>query len=109
MLTPEEVAKEHEALNLELSKVLWDFTDKHSTDNKREGHQSFFIMQSVLSEYQSNIEYQNGKMAPLTDRQIDHICYQIGEWYMMMKPLLEGQHNLGFMKEKLKTMICGEL
>jgi hypothetical protein len=24
----------------------------------------------------------------------------------MMKPLLEGQHNLGFMKEKLKIMIC---
>lgn len=39
---------------------------------------------------------------------IDHICYQIGDWYLMMKPLLEGQHNLGFMKEKLKTMICGE-
>jgi len=40
--------------------------------------------------------------------QIDHICYQIGDWYLMMKPLLEGQHNLGYMKEKLKTMICGE-
>lgn len=40
--------------------------------------------------------------------QIDHICYQIGVWYMMMKPLLEVQHNLGHMKEKLKNMICGE-
>jgi hypothetical protein len=40
--------------------------------------------------------------------QIDHICYQIGDWYLMMKPLLEGQHNLGYMKEQLKTMICGE-
>lgn len=40
--------------------------------------------------------------------QIDHICYQIGDWYLMMKPLLEGAHNLGYMKEKLKTMICGE-
>lgn len=40
--------------------------------------------------------------------QIDHICYQIGDWYCMMKPLLEGQHNLGYMKEKLKTMICGD-
>jgi len=43
-----------------------------------------------------------------TREQIDHICYQIGDWYLMMKPLLEGQHNLGHMKEKLKTMICGE-
>jgi hypothetical protein len=42
-----------------------------------------------------------------TQSQIDHICYQIGEWYQIMKPLLEGQHNLGYMKEKLKTMICG--
>lgn len=43
-----------------------------------------------------------------TPEQIDHICYQIGDWYLMMKPLLEGQHNLGYMKEKLKTMICGD-
>lgn len=43
-----------------------------------------------------------------TQEQIDHICYQIGDWYLMMKPLLKGQHNLGYMKEKLKIMICGE-
>lgn len=43
-----------------------------------------------------------------TPEQIDHICYQIGDWYLLMKPLLEGQHNLGHMKEKLKIMICGE-
>ena len=43
-----------------------------------------------------------------TTQQIDHICYQIGEWYLKMKPLLEVQHNLGFMKEELKTMICGD-
>lgn len=43
-----------------------------------------------------------------TPEQIDHICYQIGEWYMMTKPLLEGQHLLGYAKEKLKTMICGD-
>lgn len=43
-----------------------------------------------------------------THEQIDYICCQIGDWYLMMKPLLEGSHNLGYMKEKLKTMICGE-
>lgn len=43
-----------------------------------------------------------------TPEQIDHICYQIGDWCLMMKPLLEGQHNLGYMKEQLKTMICGD-
>lgn len=43
-----------------------------------------------------------------TAQQIDWICYQIGDWYLMMKPLLENQHNLGYMKEKLKEMICAE-
>ncbi len=43
-----------------------------------------------------------------TQDQILFICEQIGDWYLMMKPLLEGQHNLGHMKEKLKIMICGE-
>jgi hypothetical protein len=43
-----------------------------------------------------------------TQAQINFICEQIGDWYLYMKPLLEGQHNLGRMKEKLKTMICGE-
>ncbi len=43
-----------------------------------------------------------------TAEQIDHICYQIGDWYFMMKPLLEANHNLGYMKERLKNMICGE-
>ena len=44
-----------------------------------------------------------------TNEQIDWICYQIGEWYLLMKPLLEGQHNLGHMKERLKMMICPEI
>ena|ERR1017187_8462978 len=48
------------------------------------------------------------KEIKFTPEQIDFICYQIGDWYLMMKPLLEGAHNLGYMKEKLKTMICGE-
>ena len=44
-----------------------------------------------------------------SQEQKDFICWQIGEWYLMMKPLLEGkQHNLGFMKEKLKLMVCDE-
>jgi len=43
-----------------------------------------------------------------TQQQKDWICYQIGDWYLMMKPLLEGQHNLGYMKEKLKLMVCDD-
>lgn len=50
---------------------------------------------------------EKGLNAPhFTKEQVDWICYQIGEWYLDMKPLLEGQHNLGHMKERLKLMIC---
>lgn len=43
-----------------------------------------------------------------TQKQKDFICWQIGKWYLMMKPLLEVQHNLGYMKEKLKLMVCND-
>jgi hypothetical protein len=48
-----------------------------------------------------------------TTQQIDHICYQIGEWYIQWqeKMWVDGkpnQHWLGFAKEELKTMICGD-
>lgn len=58
----------------------------------------------LKEQYMRNQEIQKS----FTREQIDFICYQIGEWYLDMKPLLEGQHNLGHMKEKLKTMICGD-
>ncbi len=43
----------------------------------------------------------------LTTSQIDHICYQIGEWYLNWKEQFKTPHNLGFAKEQLKEMICG--
>lgn len=48
-----------------------------------------------------------------TTNQIDHICYQIGEWYIQWqnKMWVDGkpnQHYLGFAKEQLKEMICGD-
>lgn len=47
-----------------------------------------------------------------TTDQIDHICYQIGEWYIQWqsKMWVDGkpnQHWLGHAKEQLKEMICG--
>ncbi len=48
----------------------------------------------------------------LTGEQIDHICYQIGEWYVQWKDKLinfdDKTHRLGFAKEQLKEMICGD-
>ena len=48
-----------------------------------------------------------------TTQQIDHIFYQIGEWYIQWERKMwvndkPNQHWLGFAKEELKTMICGD-
>lgn len=108
-MNADEVSKAHDELKCTITQALWDFSDKYFKNvTKDDMYQAACIMQSVLNESSSELEYQIAKMAPFTRRQVDHICYQIGDWYLMMKPLLEGQHNLGFMKEKLKTMICGE-
>jgi hypothetical protein len=106
-MTKEEVFAAHDELKKVITKALWDFSDKYLND-KQNPHQAMCIMQSVLCESVSEVEYQVGRAAPFTTKQIDHICYQIGSWYLMMKPLLEVQHNLGHMKEKLKIMICGD-
>ncbi len=48
-----------------------------------------------------------------TPEQIDFICYQIGDWYIEWKDrivvdLKEGTHRLGYAKEQLKSIICGD-
>ncbi len=108
-MNDDELKEAHAGLKATISKDLWNFSDKYFNDLCSENmYQAGYIMQAVLSESASAIEYTIGRMAPLTSRQIDHICTQIDDWYLMLKPLLEGQRNLGYMKEKLKTMICGE-
>lgn len=94
-------------LKAKMVKLMFDFTDKYLKED-------FFylnignVLIDVLVSCLSDVQYQIQNAPPFTSKQIDHICYQIGEWYLMMKPLLEGQHNLGYMKEKLKIMICGD-
>ncbi len=65
------------------------------------------ILNLSNSGYAEQYEREKKIIASFTPEQIDHICYQIGDWYLLMKTLLEGQHNLGYMKEILKEMICG--
>lgn len=80
--------------------------DEEEAVSEQHVHYDRGYIQALLWVQQRIIHH--NKKAMFTQEQIDHICYQIGDWYLMMKPLLEGQHNLGYMKEKLKTMICGE-
>lgn len=96
-------------LKTQMVKLMFEFTDKYSV----EGENCIYphagrILVNVLSACLSEAEYQIKDHAPFTSKQMDYICYQIGEWYLAMKPLLEGTHNLGHMKERLKLMICGE-
>jgi len=103
-MNEEEVKIAHDELRARISRVLTDFSDKYFKNLPSEKCR---IIQSVIVELLSENEYYVGQ-APFTAHQIDHICSQIGHWYIMMKPLLEGQHNLGYQKEVLKTMICGD-
>lgn len=91
-------------------KLIFEFTEEYNDKNNINNlsPDTKFIIIDVLTSCLDEIQYQLINYHPFTSKQIDHICYQIGEWYLMMKPLLEENHNLGFMKEKLKTMICGE-
>jgi hypothetical protein len=111
-MNEKELIEKIQLANIELKsqfvKLMFDFTDKYS----QKGENCIYpyvgnVLVNVLVECLSDAEYQIEGFARLTPKQTDHICYQIGEWYLSMKPLLEGQHNLGHMKERLKMMICG--
>ena len=66
-------------------------------------------MPDIMHRYERNREIQTS----FTTEQIDFICYQIGDWYLKWKNNIisngeKVQHRLGFAKEELKSMICGE-
>ena len=69
---------------------------------------SITILEESDPEYPRRHRMEQEMYASFSQDQINFICSQIGHWYLMMKPLLEGTHNLGHMKEVLKNMICGE-
>lgn len=71
----------------------------------------FFDAQST--EYQERYDRLIKNQESFTREQVDFICWQIVDWYLEWKDRLlvdlqKGEHRLGFAKEKLKNMICGE-
>ncbi len=106
----EEIAyRAHMELKTSIVKLMFEFTDKYAGIGENCIYpQVGNVLVDVLASCLSEAEYQIIGYAPFTSKQQDFICCQIGNWYLMMKPLLEGRHNLGYMKEKLKLMICGE-
>lgn len=96
-------------LKSQIVKLMFDFTDKYAGPDSPLYPKAAYIMVDAITACLGEAQYQVTRYHPFTARQIDHICYQIGDWYIHMKSLLEGQqHNLGSQKEVLKNMICGE-
>jgi hypothetical protein len=71
------------------------------------------IIENMDSNFKTRYERLVTNQKTLTPEQIDFICYQIGDWYLEWKDRLvidlkKGEHRLGYAKEQLKTLICGE-
>lgn len=71
------------------------------------------IIENMDPNYKRRYERHVMNQQTFTSEQIDFICYQIGDWYLEWKDRLvidlkNGTHRLGYAKEQLKTLICGE-
>lgn len=73
---------------------------------------SITILEEADPEYLRRSKMEQEMYESFTPEQRDFICAQIGWWYLLWKENMatgEGtQHRLGFAKEQLKTMICGD-
>lgn len=79
----------------------------------QEWNQAIEILEKTDPNYKIRYERLIKNQESFTPEQIDFICYQIGDWYLEWKDriivdLKEGTHRLGYAKEQLKTIICGE-
>lgn len=71
------------------------------------------VLEQTCPDYKVRYERLIKNQESFTPEQIDFICYQIGDWYIEWKDrivvdLKEGTHRLGYAKEQLKTIICGD-
>lgn len=79
----------------------------------QEWNKAIQILEQTDPTYKVRYERLIKNQESFTPEQIDFICYQIGEWYLEWKDrivvdLKEGTHRLGYAKEQLKTIICGD-
>jgi hypothetical protein len=80
----EEIA--YNELKSEIVKLMFAFTDKYS--NKGENclyPNAGRILVDVLTACLSEAQYQIKGTPRFTSKQVDHICYQIGEGYILKK------------------------
>lgn len=79
----------------------------------KEWQNAIDVFDIMSKDYADRYERLIKNQSSFTPEQIDFICYQIGDWYIEWKDrivldLKEGAHRLGYAKEQLKTIICGE-
>jgi len=105
----------YKELKENLSGCLLEFTEKTCSPNNPLYPKSLPIMKKSLLELVDDVNRQGAlTMYPYFSKsQIDRICYQIDEWFSIMETFIEEnilkeQSNLGYMKNRLKFMICGE-
>ena len=67
-------------------------------------------IEETFPEYKERYERLIKNQESFTDEQRDFICSQIDDWYLEWKDCIfkNGKHRLGYAKEKLKTLICGD-
>lgn len=74
---------------------------------------SVTVMDEKAPQYKERYEREMKMQESFTPEQKDFICWQIGEWYLVWKDRIvldldKGTHKLGYAKEMLKQMICGD-
>ncbi len=107
--TPEQLA--FMELKGKIVQLMFDFTEKHCGPEESLYPRGAYIIVDVLTACLEEAQYQVVNYQPFTYKQIDHICYQIGDWYLLWRGGLtdpDVPHRLGVAKEQLKTMICGD-
>lgn len=79
----------------------------------QEWQQAVEILEASSPDYKNRYDRLIKNQESFTPEQIDFICYQIGDWYLEWKDrivvdLKKGTHRLGYAKEQLKSIICGD-
>ena len=99
---------------LRLIEVTRTYNDNDEGVNKmtEEWQSAIESMEQVCPGLRKQYEREKKIQESFTEEQIDFICYKIGEWYMQWKHGIADYelktHRLGYAKERLKTMICGD-
>lgn len=102
-----------------LRNTIRDYESKKDSDVNENTIDSLLnFLSSIENDHpEVKMRYENDFFiqASFSGPQVNFICEQIGEWYLEWKDKLVDNelglitHRLGFAKEELKSMICGDL